>query len=232
MDSIPSAFLTPAEFKELNDFLTSENRADECMDISMVDGFFAAIAVRPDFVKPGVWMPEMWGDPEGAGFEDLEEAQRILGLVMRYYNEVIRWLREAPEEFEPVFYVRKFKRKTFEIVDEWCMGFVRGLKVANPEWRKWQRDPELRELLEPFLLFGTEEGWDRMEAEGGEEARHAERVARLRPALCELQRRWRPVEPGRPAPAGAAPLAAPRAGRNDPCPCGSGKKFKRCCGAG
>lgn len=25
---------------------------------------------------------------------------------------------------------------------------------------------------------------------------------------------------------------APRVGRNDPCPCGSGKKFKRCCGAG
>ncbi|HEX7226565.1 MAG TPA: SPASM domain-containing protein, partial [Candidatus Binatia bacterium] len=24
----------------------------------------------------------------------------------------------------------------------------------------------------------------------------------------------------------------PRAGRNDPCPCGSGKKNKRCCGAG
>ncbi len=23
---------------------------------------------------------------------------------------------------------------------------------------------------------------------------------------------------------------APRAGRNDPCPCGSGKKFKKCCG--
>jgi uncharacterized protein YecA (UPF0149 family) len=25
--------------------------------------------------------------------------------------------------------------------------------------------------------------------------------------------------------------AAPIAGRNDPCPCGSGKKFKKCCGA-
>ena len=23
---------------------------------------------------------------------------------------------------------------------------------------------------------------------------------------------------------------APRVGRNDPCPCGSGKKFKQCCG--
>ncbi|HRF11915.1 MAG TPA: SEC-C metal-binding domain-containing protein, partial [Candidatus Accumulibacter phosphatis] len=23
----------------------------------------------------------------------------------------------------------------------------------------------------------------------------------------------------------------PKVGRNDPCPCGSGRKFKRCCGA-
>jgi preprotein translocase subunit SecA len=23
----------------------------------------------------------------------------------------------------------------------------------------------------------------------------------------------------------------PKTGRNDPCPCGSGKKFKKCCGA-
>jgi len=23
---------------------------------------------------------------------------------------------------------------------------------------------------------------------------------------------------------------APKAGRNDPCPCGSGKKYKNCCG--
>ena len=31
-----------------------------------------------------------------------------------------------------------------------------------------------------------------------------------------------------------APMAmrsAPRVGRNDPCPCGSGLKYKRCCGA-
>ncbi|MCL0091229.1 SEC-C metal-binding domain-containing protein [Dehalococcoidia bacterium] len=24
--------------------------------------------------------------------------------------------------------------------------------------------------------------------------------------------------------------AKPKVGRNDPCPCGSGKKFKKCCG--
>jgi len=25
---------------------------------------------------------------------------------------------------------------------------------------------------------------------------------------------------------------APKIGRNDPCPCGSGKKYKNCCGEG
>ena len=34
----------------------------------------------------------------------------------------------------------------------------------------------------------------------------------------------------RPIRSGPAPLkAAPKIGRNDPCPCGSGKKYKHCC---
>jgi hypothetical protein len=38
--------------------------------------------------------------------------------------------------------------------------------------------------------------------------------------------------PSRGGDIGLGPLrAAPRPGRNDPCPCGSGAKFKRCCGA-
>jgi preprotein translocase subunit SecA len=43
----------------------------------------------------------------------------------------------------------------------------------------------------------------------------------------------------RAAAAGASPKrvtdpikAAPKVGRNDPCPCGSGKKYKNCCGKG
>jgi preprotein translocase subunit SecA len=34
-----------------------------------------------------------------------------------------------------------------------------------------------------------------------------------------------------PVPARKPAAAAPRIGRNDPCPCGSGKKFKKCHGA-
>jgi preprotein translocase subunit SecA len=37
--------------------------------------------------------------------------------------------------------------------------------------------------------------------------------------------------PGRPATARPEPRAADgqKVGRNDPCPCGSGKKYKKCC---
>jgi hypothetical protein len=40
------------------------------------------------------------------------------------------------------------------------------------------------------------------------------------------------LDPGQaPPPPGRAAPPAGRIGRNDPCPCGSGKKFKQCCGA-
>ena len=51
----------------------------------------------------------------------------------------------------------------------------------------------------------------------------------------DQQRRQRQALSG---PLGAGPVAAPapskreadKVGRNDPCPCGSGKKYKKCCG--
>jgi SWIM/SEC-C metal-binding protein len=38
--------------------------------------------------------------------------------------------------------------------------------------------------------------------------------------VSDMDRALRPPEPL---------LAEPKTGRNDPCPCGSGKKFKKCC---
>jgi SEC-C motif-containing protein len=41
---------------------------------------------------------------------------------------------------------------------------------------------------------------------------------------------WRFVD-GTPITHAPVRRAEPKVGRNDPCPCGSGKKFKKCCGA-
>ena len=45
-----------------------------------------------------------------------------------------------------------------------------------------------------------------------------------------------PFDAEPPAPASydapASAVGQPKIGRNDPCPCGSGKKYKKCCGKG
>ena len=55
-------------------------------------------------------------------------------------------------------------------------------------------------------------------------------LAEAAPALIPLcvatlaEDRYKGLSPG--------PTSRAKTGRNDPCPCGSGKKFKKCCGVG
>ncbi|MGH8190997.1 MAG: SEC-C metal-binding domain-containing protein [Rhodanobacteraceae bacterium] len=52
-------------------------------------------------------------------------------------------------------------------------------------------------------------------------------------AAATIYRYWQPYRRTGATPAVLAPIARshPKVGRNDPCPCGGGKKFKNCCGA-
>ncbi|MBW2706131.1 MAG: SPASM domain-containing protein, partial [Deltaproteobacteria bacterium] len=52
-----------------------------------------------------------------------------------------------------------------------------------------------------------------------------------RPFLEELADLWRrqSQEPQTPAAMTATVRSGPKTGRNDPCPCGSGRKYKKCC---
>ncbi|HEX8537831.1 MAG TPA: SEC-C metal-binding domain-containing protein, partial [Cystobacter sp.] len=72
----------------------------------------------------------------------------------------------------------------------------------------------------------------------------AEETARLARQMAQRQRQMHEgradaegklAEPAAPRPAAtrqaAAPSGGPKVGRNDPCPCGSGKKYKKCHGA-
>ena len=89
----------------------------------------------------------------------------------------------------------------------------------------WQV-PAISQQLEAMALFGTEAGWDKLEQMNQEEVER--RQGLIAPAALHIHAYWY-------AHRGSAhiPLkAGAKVGRNDPCPCGSGKKFKKCCGAG
>lgn len=90
-------------------------------------------------------------------------------------------------------------------------------------------------LLADFSAFCQERGFEgeQSEAETNDAIRelHEEWLQTPRPAL-EGKKPAAVLEGGRLFPGKVETFRrqAPKVGRNDPCPCGSGKKFKRCCG--
>jgi preprotein translocase subunit SecA len=110
-----------------------------------------------------------------------------------------------------------------------------------------QKDPLIEYKREGFEMFEAMEARIArdtvsflMKVQIAVEAERSARAGDLEPVAVgapagEGQRRSRPLAPaGRLAPA-ATPALSPvggkaKVGRNEPCPCGSGKKFKKCCG--
>lgn len=70
------------------------------------------------------------------------------------------------------------------------------------------------------------------------DAKFAELAAGVAARVLDIHAYWLPqrgrhvLRPATPASAGAvtARRDTPKVGRNDACPCGSGRKFKKCCG--
>ena len=97
--------------------------------------------------------------------------------------------------------------------------------------RRWAADAEwlgLEIVATEAGQPGDKEGWVEFIAsfnEQGAPKRHHER------SRFQFQDgRWYYVDGDVPKPQ-TLRHDAPRVGRNDPCPCGSGKKYKKCCGA-
>ncbi|MHB8732046.1 MAG: preprotein translocase subunit SecA [bacterium] len=89
---------------------------------------------------------------------------------------------------------------------------------------------EVQPAKAPALAAAGRPGY-RVTAEfGGSSAAPVPGDRRARPAPPGAGRPSAQV-PGNGQPAGAAPIRVPKVGRNDPCPCGSGKKYKKCHGA-
>jgi uncharacterized protein len=228
--------LSDGEFEELDDLLLSDNLPEECMDAVTLEGFLTAIAIGPVTVTPEQWLPHVFGsdaeDPMPE-FPSIKTFERVVNLIMRYYNSVIMIFEIAPEKFSPAFYIHEVEGKTYTIVDEWCSGFLQGTALAGDAWQ-----PLLDEkpgILRPFQLFATPEGWAELDTAADEAAMHAEWSSKVEPTVHAIHAYWlahreasaTTLDTNHPT----QRVGKPKVGRNAPCPCGSGKKYKNCCGS-
>ena len=116
--------------------------------------------------------------------------------------------------------------------EAWIDGFAQGLDLWPEGWEEGLDEDAVeavRATLDEVLAPWGEEG----AAKADDDTRLGWLTA-VGEAVNDVYAHWRDL--GLP-PAEALSAEAPRKpaaggpGRNDPCPCGSGKKFKKCCGA-
>ena len=217
----------PVDLEALDQFLMSDSSPEDCMQLSDLDGFLTGIAIGPELVMPSEWLPAIWGGDEPV-FESIEQAQTVIGTIMGRYNEILRALSTDPEAYAPLFW----EDLSGEVIAaDWAEGFVDAIRLRPEAWRPLLEDREALVMLMPILaLCGDAEGGSPLELDLEEDADLLAETPELIPAcVAGIDGFWKERR-GWPK-SGSGQAKSAKVGRNDPCPCGSGRKYKRCCSA-
>jgi uncharacterized protein len=197
------------------------------MDVTMLDGFLTAIVSGPQTIAPSEWLPYVWHEESTgeAPFDSMETAERAVSLILRRMNEIIYNLEQGV--VDPIYAETEDGRT---IADTWCVGYANGMSLRAQAWSALEREDEDAELILPIMILALpylqrddDAAFEAIDFDDPERQRATELVPGAALAIYRywLTRRTAPI-----------PLRRwPKTSRNAACPCGSGKKYKKCCGA-
>lgn len=175
----------------------------------------------------------VWGETEDEPmvFDSTEAMQRVTELVLRFYNDRVHSLVEEVDEFSPLLFEEETPvGKRIPILDNWCIGFITALELDPEGWQPLVDTDAGEEatLLTPMLLYGTEAGWNQVQDNEALREKQGDFADAIPTCVIGIRDYWLPHRKA----ASTFRRETGKVGRNDPCPCGSGKKFKKCCGSG
>lgn len=203
------------------------DQSDSWMLLSQLDGFLSGILVSPDMVSPSTWLKQIWGGDDGeelSQFEKFDDFQHLIDLIMRHYNDVLASLAQ-PGGYEPLFDIDTWNHDI--LWEIWVEGFAQAMDLAPDGWRRIAAsdDAGCKAALKGIAtLHAIANG--KAQLSQSKEDQWTQEAPDLIPVWVEMLHAWRlENDPSRPAVA-----RQQKVGRNDPCPCDSGKKYKKCCG--
>ena len=228
------------EFDRLAQLLTRYGNPEQGLNLEALDGFLSALIVTPGMpVMPSEYLPSVWAcEPE---FESEDDARDALTLILRLNNHIAQRLGRDPDCLDPddlplvMVPVDDHGDPVEELPEDfplgalWALGFLRAVALRADDWQHWWNQHEdiaegfdailSLSLLDPAQLRDLDSDGELPTREEREDI-----VDDLPYILADMNaQRLRDL---RPAPA----RRLDRTGRNDACPCGSGRKYKRCCG--
>jgi len=245
--------LTDDDFDVLGEMLAADWAPETTMDLEQLDGFLAGLICAPRVVLPSAYVPTIFGDEEPA-FPDGETAQRFFTLLMRRNNQIASALNAPIERLDdPRAYVpflidwdesRDVARQMVEdgeiprvprYGELWARGFLHAVHMTQDDWESAEEDEAgaelVNEALDAIVALVPEDDGDAEidEADEPPDARD-DMVADALIAAYDLRDHWRDVQFEQVRVKEPIRREVAKVGRNDPCPCGSGKKYKLCHG--
>jgi uncharacterized protein len=172
-------------------------------------GFLTAVCTGPDAIAPTDWIPVLVPD---RAFDEDPAARAKVDLLARVFGAVGETLRTTPEIICPE------PDKPAQDAVDFCRGYLHGARMHET----WRNDEAATKKLLPFQAL-AKENVEAIDADGNPvtDAEAWTQRERLGSCVAELHAYWQSKR--------QVVNATPKVGRNDPCPCGSGKKHKKCC---
>lgn len=197
-----------------------------------LDGYLTGVIVAPSPIRPGRWMAGLWDEDEPL-FHDETQTEAVLGAIWAMYDalsvRIERSLRcletERICDYHPAFQPAEGK-PSHDAVRSWARGFWKAMALVPAEWSALAADERLQPAITPLVGFidindpefePAEDIDDRLD----EAAAYIPRAILILKKIAQLRASRPPA---------TTPTRHGKIGRNDPCPCGSGRKYKRCCG--
>jgi len=214
---------------------------DAPISLAFLHGYVFAVVLTPEPLSANEWLPYLFGG-EMPPFDSIEDANAKLAVLMHLYNRLN--LQRLDGLLHCPFDVGKGTSHAWlNAVRDWCRGFVLGTGLRQQYWA--QPDDALNAgdvNTSMMVLLGLandavvqEITHESTNETGNDEEDHernkflARAILTLPDAIHLLAGHTQTLDSNRIS--RMQPAHSNKVGRNASCPCGSGKKFKKCCGA-
>lgn len=252
----PAEQSTEADIESLDRLCQRLNGFGAELTLEWLDGALAALIVGRRTLMPGEWLPLLFGDAWDRAIADPADLQQAMDLLMRRWNVLASQLHperlfDEPDQlhFTPLIddfdpaqrdaLLAEGKLQPEDVVDwpltgeGWAIGFLDVVTRLADDWQPPADDDAGAELDGCLRCIEalTERDEAKLKADlqvryRGKQPSRDELIDEACFAVQDLRCLWleHPLrtEPRR---------VDKQPGRNDPCPCGSGRKYKKCHGA-
>jgi uncharacterized protein len=247
---------TEAEIEALEGLCERLAGFGEDVSLEWVDGFLTALLASRRVILPSEWLPKLFGEAFDRVFADPDDVQQATAALMSRWNVIasqldVEAMLDDPEAVrlaplmiayddaaraEVVAAGHMTAEEATDLLQTgalWAEGFIDATEAFADDWPepdveteegRWYDDCMSRVIA--LMLPQADLAEHLATHYPGETIERDQLVDEACFAVQDLRLHWLDH-----APKPETRRVEPQPGRNDPCPCGSGKKYKKCHGA-